>query len=955
MSRTAAGGGVGLLERGPETALLAAGIGSARQGRGGVAVIEADAGVGKTRLLAEAQRMAANSGLQVLSGRGIELERGIGFGVLRQLYEPVLAASDPATRERLLDGGAEQAAAVLAPDADSAQLAGEIATMHALYWLTVNLCQQRPLAIVVDDLHWADYASLTFLAYLLPRLDGLPVVIVASTRPNEPHAHQHLIDLLTVDSSTDVLRPGPLSRQGCAEAVRALLGAGTEEAFCAACHRLTGGNPLLLNELVTVAAAEGIAGTAAQAQRLETVAAGTIERRIGRQLAALPPEATALVQAAAVLDDNARPLDAATVAGLTGRQAIAAQSALATAGILAAGELLSFVHPLVRAAVYRGIEAPARAQLHRRAATALSAGAGAVQQVAEHLVRTEPRNDPDVVEALRLGATQALTHAAPHSALTYLERAIEELPPGAAARSELLAWTGAVAQLVDWGKAVQYLTLAQQAATTPEAGARVANILGGALMIVGRPRESVRIYQDAIAALGTGMDDLRRQLQARMISVTTTGDAALHHIADSIVAELREDEFGAGLGARMLDAVVGWHDAMVSLSLDTATQRAELALSTGQLLTEPSTPLPFGQACWVLTAADSEDAPTIYDTALDWAHRNGTMSSVALISILRSLCRLCRGSLPEAEADAREATRLVDATRGSLGRPFAGGYLADALIEQGKLTAAADALDWAYRAGPLPSSGHVAWLEASEARLMVRRGDTKEGADRLVACGRRCAERGWRNPAFIDWHADAALALHSLGRLAEARELNAEHVEHARRWGAPRALGQALRVAGTIDESHSGALASLTEAVDVLRPSPARLEFAKALLALGSTLRRRGQRVEARLHLSQALDTADRCGAVPVATQTVAELRAAGGRPRRTALSGPEALTPTESRVATMAATGVTNREIAQAMFVTPKTVEVHLSNVYRKLDVRTRAEMAKIIGRPTDAVPAGG
>ena len=192
----------------------------------------------------------------------------------------------------------------------------------------------------------------------------------------------------------------------------------------------------------------------------------------------------------------------------------------------------------------------------------------------------------------------------------------------------------------------------------------------------------------------------------------------------------------------------------------------------------------------------------------------------------------------------------------------------------------------------------------------------------------------------------AALALLQLGEQDEARRLAAEELELARTWGRPRALGAALRVAGLVEGGEQG-LALLREAVEVLSGSPAKLEHAKARTELGAALRRANQRSGAREQLRRALELATICGARPLAARANTELRATGARPRRIALSGVESLTPSERRVAQMATEGPTNREIAQALFVTPRTVEVHLTSAYRKLGISSRSQLAAALAEP--------
>jgi DNA-binding CsgD family transcriptional regulator len=330
---------------------------------------------------------------------------------------------------------------------------------------------------------------------------------------------------------------------------------------------------------------------------------------------------------------------------------------------------------------------------------------------------------------------------------------------------------------------------------------------------------------------------------------------------------------------------------------------------------------------------------SVFDGALVRASRRGSMLGLVATKVFRSLAWLWRGSLAEAEADARDALRPIDAAQIGQGRLFAAAYLADTLMEQGRLRDAEAALRWAGPDERLPRSAPLYWLLDSRARLLLLRNRTEEGLDGVLDCGRRYSAHSWLNPAFLAWRSTAALALHQLARTEESQALAAEELELARRWGAPRALGRALRVAGLVQGNEAG-LPLLHEAVGVLENSPARLEYAKALADLGATLRRTGQRGEAKHHLARALDIAHHCGAAPLARHAETELRTAGARPRRAQLTGPGALTPSERRVAELASQGQTNRDIAQQLFVTVKTVEVHLGSVYRKLGITNRNQL---------------
>jgi DNA-binding CsgD family transcriptional regulator len=204
------------------------------------------------------------------------------------------------------------------------------------------------------------------------------------------------------------------------------------------------------------------------------------------------------------------------------------------------------------------------------------------------------------------------------------------------------------------------------------------------------------------------------------------------------------------------------------------------------------------------------------------------------------------------------------------------------------------------------------------------------------------------NPAFLPWRSSAALTLHRLGRHGEALQLAQEELELARRWGAPRAVGIALRALGLVQGGTAGK-ALLRETITVLEGSGAQLEHARVLVDLGAALRRGNRRAEARAPLRQGLELAYRAGATGLVRQAQDELAAMGARPRKLLLTGAESLTPSERRVARMAAQGMANKELAQALFVTVKAVEVHLSSVYRKLGISSRAQLAQALAGADD------
>jgi ATP/maltotriose-dependent transcriptional regulator MalT len=303
---------------------------------------------------------------------------------------------------------------------------------------------------------------------------------------------------------------------------------------------------------------------------------------------------------------------------------------------------------------------------------------------------------------------------------------------------------------------------------------------------------------------------------------------------------------------------------------------------------------------------------------------------------------LQRGELDEAEASLRQAIdeSVLASERDGAGLAYASAFLARVLIERGDLEGAAAALERSR--GTSPFSDGDALLRRSRIELLLAGGDWARALEESESYRDRA--RAIDNPGWAPWRLLEATARDRLGQRDAAVALLEAELDAARRWGAAGALSATLRRLGEVRGGDEG-LELLEEAVAVAAQSPAVLEHAKALIALGSSMRRLRRRSAAREPLLQGFELAGRCGADALAEHARTELRATGARPRREALSGPGSLTPSERRVAELAAGGESNRAIAQALYVTTKTVEVHLSSTYRKLGIARRAELPDALG----------
>jgi DNA-binding CsgD family transcriptional regulator len=323
--------------------------------------------------------------------------------------------------------------------------------------------------------------------------------------------------------------------------------------------------------------------------------------------------------------------------------------------------------------------------------------------------------------------------------------------------------------------------------------------------------------------------------------------------------------------------------------------------------------------------------------------RRGDVGGQVAVAAFRSSASLRRGNVREAVELAREAVEGVAAHELPVLAVVVATYAVDALIEAAELEEASAVLARLGLDGDLPDVFHFAAILSRRGRLLAARGMPEEGLADLLEAGRRLVRGRSTNPSFSRWRSHAAAVLAGLGRVDEARALADEELELARAVGQASSIGIAMRTVARLREP-AEAVELLREAVDRLAASPDRLQEAHALADLGAALRGSGRRTEARVPLRRALEMAVGLGAVALADRAREELLAAGARPRGVALTGSQALTPSEARCARMAASGMANREIAHALFVSVRAVEMHLTSTYRKLGIASRRELAKAL-----------
>ena len=927
-----------LFEREWEVETLESAIGAAADGRAGLLLVQGPAGIGKSRLLAEARTLAEERGLCVRSARGGELERDFPFGVVRQLYESRLV--EESERSRLLAGAARAAAPVFGHanvEAGGPLGEGTFAVLHGLFWLTVNLCSERALLLVVDDLHWCDSASLRFLAYLARRLEDLPVVLVASLRSSEPEADQAILEELTSEPHAQVLIPGPLTVVAATEVVRDRLGEDVETAFAEACHSSTDGNPLLLNELLKALDADRVPPDAAHVHVVTELGPRAASRAVLLRLARLSEDAQRVARAISVLGEGAEIAVAAALAELNATAFAAATRELVRAEILRSESPLGFVHPLVQAAVYSDLAPGERELHHERAATLLVGLSAPKEQIAAHLLVMPARGEDWVVDLLREAAAEAVARGDLDSAIASLRRALDE-PPRPDLLLELLLEVGQAEAMTSLPAALGHLRGAYELADEPAARGHAADGLARALMFMHAPDEAATIAGRAAAELPRELGDLARRLEA--VEFLALAFGAEHTDRLERLRAYREIDASDGLGAGSLAVQAAWEWTKSAGPAESVCALARNALAGGELIRKDS--LMAMAAVVLLALADLDEAVDMWDAMRAHAHRNGSAFTIGSVQLWGGYTQYLRGDLGEAESELRASLETVAFWGMPTQAQWQSPILAELLIERGALREARALLDTVI--SPPPRSDHAILVDRASMRVLLAEGRPEEA---LAYADVYELHAGWkRHPRYVPWRSLKAQALERLGRHDEAVALAGEELEIARGWGSPGTVGRSLRVLGTI--LRTDGIEQLEEACALLEQAPARLEQAKALAALGAALRRARKPTEAREPLRRALELADVCGAQPLVDGVRAEIYATGARPRTTALRGVLALTASERRVADLAADGQTNRDIAQTLYVTPKTIEVHLSNAYRKLGIGSRRELAGALAETT-------
>jgi class 3 adenylate cyclase/DNA-binding CsgD family transcriptional regulator len=925
-----------LLEREAELAALHAYVDAAGAGAGRLVAIEGRSGIGKSRLLAEARAIAVEGGLTILTARGGELEQDFAYGVVRQLFEPVLASASNDERADLLSGPAELSAALFEQVETSSEDEGadvSFAVLHGLYWLAANLALRRPAVLMIDDLHWADGPSLRWLAHLQRRLEGLPLLVVVGTRPPEQAHHDVRVTEILGDPAAAVVRPTALGWSSAAVLTKEHFGADPDEAFVDAVWSATRGNPLFLQALLDTLKQEAIEPRAENAESVFEVGPAPVTRALSLRLARLPNEAAVLARAVAVLGGRAELRHAARLANLDAELASHTATMLARADVLRYEMPLEFAHPVVRRVVYDDMSVGERVAAHRRAATILSEAGAEPEQVAAHLEHSIPSGDAFVVETLQKAAQRALQRGSSDVAVSMLTRALAE-PPSPSEYGEVVRALGLAQRLLDNPEAIRLLTEAFDLIEEPTRRARIGIELGRCLIRANRPQEAIDAFSRAREVLDGVDPDLDESLWSEVINLGWFQPEDIAE-AERELAKIDVGTLHGGVGSDLLRTAMAFDAARKGVNRVRAIELARAAVAPQRIDLLGARGLHLATLTLTISGVPDE-ALVVYDRVLRLAYARGDNVLASAAALFRAYTQIRRGDLVAADSDVVRFSELMSWEAATM---YGYAFRTELAVERGELEAAEALVRESGLPEQIPANGNLLFFQMARAKLRLEQHRYEEAVRELESLRENQILLGIENGFFYDWRAYLALAYHAAGRKKDALAAGLEAVDCARTWGAPQSIGVALRALGLIEGGTSGEKL-LREAVEVLEPTQARLEYARALVELGAALRRGNKRSDSREYLRQGLELAHKLGATALEERAQTELAATGARPRRLMLSGVESLTPSERRVAEMAADNMTNKDIAQALFVTPKTVEVHLSSVYRKLEISSRAQL---------------
>jgi DNA-binding CsgD family transcriptional regulator len=887
----------------------------AREGRGGALVVRGEAGVGKTALLRQAMEDAA--GFRVLRALGVEFEAELPFAALHELVGPVV---------HLVDGlpGPQARAIKAALALEDIENPDRFSVYAATLGLLAAAASERPLLCAVDDAHWLDPASAQAFAFAARRIDHEPIAMVFATRDPElsPFSGPGLTEL----------RLGALP----VEDAKALLAISAPSLLPSVVERLVetaAGNPLALLEFAasTTQTHEGSeplpVGEAIERSFLERSAPLSVGTRRALLLAAAcdPGEHEALWSA---LDSE----------GISAESITEAERA----GLLVRGRRLAFKHPLARSAVYQAAPPVDRRAAHR----ALAQATGDPDRRSWHLAAAAPGPDEQVAAALEEAANRALRRADVSSHAAALERAAR-LTPEEGARARRLLEAGLSAEAAGQLERAEKL-VAEAAELTPDEELRADAVWRRSYLLFDRGELDQALELATAEAERFSGSTAARLLTARIHTLVHRLDIPAARATAERAAELARTREHDDLDLSHLLAWTWELSGLTQQALELARKCAERA-NVGSILA-------IDLAGQFIFLEDYAHARARFEAIIEHLRKTHALGNLAYALDVQARLELLMGRPAPAYTASLEAIQLTEPLGSDVALASSLAWLA---LVEATLGRSEDAQAHGRRSLRITTDRGDRFNEVRARGALgldaFARGDMAAAAGWLEPAAQMLADGGVRLPNRFPIDGDLIETLVRSGRRAEASKQLDRLLENAELTGSrwAHAVGARCRALLVDDAKADDAFESALELHEV---DSNELEHARTQLAYGERLRRLRRRRDSREHLHRALETFERLGARPWAERARAELRASGERLRPRKPTAHERLTPQELQVSLAAADGLTNKEIGARLFLSPKTVEFHLGRAYRKLDVRSRAELIKLFAKqaePAERQPA--
>jgi DNA-binding CsgD family transcriptional regulator len=892
---------------------------AARRGASGVLVLRGEAGIGKTALLEYASSVAGE-GMRVVRTRGIESESELSFAGLLDLVRPLLPQLD-LLPER------QSAALRSALALETAEATDRFAVYAGTLGLLAAAAEEQPLLALIDDGHWLDQASADALAFVSRRIRSDRIAVLWAMRDGEPtHVsteglRERRLDGVDPDAALELVARA--AGDVAPEAARTLVG-------------MANGNPLALLELPGILTESQREGREPLEHPLAMTPA--LQNTFGRRVEQLP-EATRMVLLVAAANDSAELATIARALDVLKLDFVDVEPA-ERAGLVSVGDgRFEFRHPLVRAAVYATADAAGRRQAHRALAEALlDARAQARRAWHRALATVEP--DEDV--AAELEATALRSQRGSHAAARAYEQAARLTPEDEARARRLLA---AAREWDEAGRndaAKRLLEDASDVTANPALLAGIEHLLGRILWAQGEAKRASQLLERAAVRVEEADPE-----RAALILADAADASLARNPARAEDAARRAWELGRS----------GQADTQIWVALryaDVLGWRAEVEQATELWLHAATIPpgddlrtrYAVGEA--LFSAGEDDRARELLEETIETARAAGALGLLPSALHVLSLVELRRGRLAaaaEAAAEAHELARALAQTGERLTAVTALAWVESLLGRE------AECREHIREAGELKTRlGSETYSNVAEGMLELARGRFNEALRHFLTHAQELDPRVEADAiaprSFVPSLVEAAIRS---GRGDEARDFLDRYHTVAERSGRPSALAPALRCRALFDSADG----PFEEALREHARWENRFELARTQLAYGERLRRRKQRAAARVQLRNARAGFEKVGAAVWAERARTELQATGERARRRDPSTLDVLTPQELRVARLVATGLTNREVGERLFLSPKTIETHLGHVFRKTGVRTRAELAHKFRDSPDLIEA--